>query len=70
MQKNIQTHLVRKKSTLPVLCLNCDESIKPNELYYIEEGLTEHIHSLLARKFCVDCYTKYGEKFLLNMINE
>jgi len=35
------------------------------ELYHLEKGVKEHLHSLLARKFCSDCYAKYGEITLL-----
>ncbi len=61
----IKTHLVKKTAKNPVVCTNCDNKIEKGKNYHIEEGVSEHLHSLLARKFCSDCYAKYGEKKLL-----
>ncbi|MFO7677967.1 MAG: hypothetical protein R6V50_06275 [Thermoplasmatota archaeon] len=69
MEKEIKTHLVPKRSPSPIVCTYCDQPVKSNELYYIEQGVTDHVHSLIARKYCGDCYAKYGEKSLLNSDN-
>jgi len=61
----IETRLVKKQSKFPTVCTNCDSKIAPDEIYYLEEGVEEHIHSLIARKFCSNCYTKYGERILI-----
>jgi len=66
MAENImETHLVRKQSKFPKVCTSCNKKIPPGELFHLEEGVKEHIHSLLARQFCTECYTKYGERILL-----
>ncbi|MFW6122456.1 MAG: hypothetical protein ACOC80_16365 [Petrotogales bacterium] len=65
VENQIKTRLIRKQSRLPTVCTYCDRKISPDEIYYLEKGVKEHIHSLIARKFCSDCYTKYGEKELL-----
>jgi hypothetical protein len=64
MQKTIQTHLVKRHSQFPTVCINCNSQIPPDSLHYIEEGITGHIHSLIARKYCNECYKKHGDQLL------
>ncbi|MCJ2514058.1 MAG: hypothetical protein LN408_06440, partial [Candidatus Thermoplasmatota archaeon] len=64
-EMEIETRLVKKQSKFPTVCTNCDSKIASDEIYYLEEGVEEHIHSLIARKFCSNCYTKYGERILI-----
>ena len=61
----IETHLVKKVAKFPNVCTNCKEEISVGEAYHLEKGVNEHLHSLLARQFCSNCYSKYGEKKLL-----
>jgi len=61
----IETRLVKKVAKIPKVCTNCNNQIPPNEIYHQEEGVKEHLHSLIARQFCTKCYSKYGEKKLL-----
>ena len=63
--KEIQTRLVKKFSRSARVCTSCDNEITIGEMYHIEEGVDEHLHSLLARNFCSDCYAKYGQQSLL-----
>jgi len=63
---SIKTHLVKKVARDSVFCTSCDKQINKGETYHLEEGVTEHLHSLLARKYCSKCYGKYGEKKLLS----
>jgi len=65
LQKSIETHLVKKTSKSLKVCNKCNNKIAPGEMYHLEKGVKEHLHSLLARRFCSDCYAKYGEKSLL-----
>ena len=62
---DIQTHLIKKVANSPKVCTSCDNQITKGEVYHLEEGKDKHIHSLLARNFCSNCYAKYGEKKLL-----
>jgi len=62
---DIQTRLVKKTAINPKVCTSCDKQILKGETYHLEEGINQHIHSLLARNFCSNCYAKYGEKKLL-----
>jgi len=62
---SIKTHLVKKTAKDPTFCTNCDNQIEKGETYHLEEGVDQHLHSLLARKYCSKCYGKYGEKKLL-----
>jgi len=61
----MESRLVKKQTKLPTLCHFCSDQIPPDETYYLEEGISDHIHSLIARKYCAQCYTKYGEQKLL-----
>ena len=62
----METHLVKKVAKIPKVCTSCDKEIYTGTVYHKEEGTDEHLHSLLARHFCSDCYEKYGEKKLLS----
>ena len=62
----IETRLKKKVAKFPRVCTNCNNEITIDDLFHQEEGIEEHIHSLIARQFCTDCYSKYGEKKLLS----
>jgi len=64
-QYQIKTHLVLKHLKIPAVCTYCNDTISSDDISYVEEGLKEHVHSLIARKFCAECYKKYGELHLL-----
>ncbi|UCD14171.1 MAG: hypothetical protein JSW60_01785 [Thermoplasmatales archaeon] len=70
VENQIETRLVRKQSKFPAVCTYCDIKIAPEEIYYLEEGVKEHIHSLIARRFCSNCYAKFGERILLKGLKE
>ena len=62
----MKTHLVKKVAKFTRICSNCDKEIMIGEVFHLEEGIDEHIHSLLARSFCSDCYARYGAEKLLS----
>lgn len=64
-EKQIETRLMKKQSKFSGVCTYCNNNIYPDVIFYLEEGKDEHIHSLIARRFCSECYTKYGERILL-----
>lgn len=61
----IERYLDKKESKINTVCTNCKNKINSGEIYYVEKGKKEHIHSLIARKFCSDCYSKFGERKLI-----
>ena len=61
----IETYLKKKIAKFPRVCTNCNNQINIGEAYHIEEGVKEHLHSLIAREFCSECYAKYGQQKLL-----
>jgi hypothetical protein len=65
IQIEIETHLLKRIVKLPEICTNCNNKITEGKAYYLEEGVNEHLHSLISRRFCSECYAKYGEKKLL-----
>jgi hypothetical protein len=62
---DIKTCLVKKVAESPKICTNCDYQIPSREVFYLEKGINKHLHSLIARSFCSNCYKKFGEKKLL-----
>jgi uncharacterized protein with PIN domain len=65
LNMDIQTHLIKKVASNSKFCTNCNKQIPRGDAYHLEEGVNQHIHSLIARNFCSNCYAKYGEKKLL-----
>ena len=63
--KKIETRLMPRTSKTALVCIHCNARISPGQVYHQEEGLREHLHSLIARRFCSGCYAKYGEQILL-----
>ena len=61
----IKTHLIKKVTKTPTICTSCNTQLPINTTYHIEEGVNQHLHSLIARRFCTKCYARYGEKQLL-----
>jgi hypothetical protein len=59
------SRLIKKQSNSAKVCTHCGIRIEPENLYYLEQGTNSHIHSLLARRFCIDCYSMKGESRLL-----
>ena len=70
LSNQIKTHLVKKQSDSPKVCTYCNNTISKGELYHLEQGISEHLHSLLARTYCSNCYAKYGENKLLRGKNK
>jgi hypothetical protein len=64
-ETEIETRLAKKIVKFPKVCTSCDKQIEIGEVVHQEEGVNQHLHSLLARSYCSDCYAKYGEKKLL-----
>ena len=64
-KKEIKTKLKKKQSPDPEICTYCGNKIEKGTIYHLETGVEDHLHSLLARKFCNDCYSRHGEQFLL-----
>jgi len=58
------TRLVRTRALENEVCSFCRRRIEKGEWFYREEGINFHLHSLIARRVCEDCYQKYGEKIL------
>jgi hypothetical protein len=66
MKTGIETHLVIRIAKDPRVCTNCNHRINVGEAFHLEEGVKEHLHSLVARHFCTNCYTRFGEIQLLS----
>jgi hypothetical protein len=62
----IETRLVKKVAKFPKVCTNCNNEIPRGIAFHLEQGVKQHLHSLIARQFCSDCYAKYGERKLLS----
>ena len=64
-EREIETRLIKKVAKFPKVCTSCKTEIPVGNAYHREEGVKEHLHSLIARQYCSDCYAKYGEHKLL-----
>ena len=62
----IETRLMKKVAKFPRVCTNCKNEIPIGDAFHHEQGVKEHLHSLIARQYCSECYAKYGEKKLLS----
>jgi len=65
IENKIETTLVKKISKFTDVCTNCNNKIEKEEVYYFEIGIKDHLHSIISRRFCFRCYSKFGEKKLL-----
>ena len=70
MEKEIETRLVKKVAKFPTVCNSCNNQIVVGSVYHHEAGVSEHLHSLIARRFCSDCYAKFGGPKLLSGKNK
>jgi hypothetical protein len=57
--------LKKTKARVEHKCRKCGHLINIGEFYYVEELKDRFLHSLHRKKFCSDCYEKYGEKLKL-----
>ena len=64
-KKEMKTKLKKKQSLDPEICTYCGNKIEQGNIFHLEIGVNDHLHSLLARRFCNNCYSRYGEQFLL-----
>ena len=69
-EMEIETRLVKKIAKFPTVCTKCKNEIPTDNAYHLEEGINEHLHSLIARRFCSDCYAKHGERILIKGIKK
>ncbi|MCD6467937.1 MAG: hypothetical protein J7L32_01305 [Thermoplasmata archaeon] len=65
MMNWMETRLVRKKAVEKTVCTNCGKIVNENSWFYREEGVGFHLHSLIARNYCEECYKKHGENVLI-----
>jgi hypothetical protein len=45
-------------------CNSCNSIINKGDTYYSEKLRDTFLHSLHERKFCMDCYEKFGDGLL------
>ena len=65
IENKIDTILIKKNSPFIEVCNNCNKKIMKDEVFFFEVGKYNHLHSLISRRFCFKCYSKFGEKKLL-----
>ena len=58
------TYLKKVKARTNHTCLFCSKEIIPGDFYYRETNVDKFLQTLHAKKFCSECYEKYGEKLL------
>lgn len=58
------TYLKKIKARTFHTCLICEDSIAPGEFYYRETNEDKFLQTLHAKKFCSNCFQKYGNNLL------
>lgn len=58
------TILKKTKARVGHACSKCGAHICPGEHYYKEHVEDKFLHSLHARKFCVQCFDRDGDALL------
>jgi len=56
--------LKKTRARINHICENCSKEIESGGFYYKETVRDRFLHSLHAKKFCAECYEKFGEKLL------
>ncbi|MDD3492047.1 MAG: hypothetical protein PHU95_01940 [Candidatus Thermoplasmatota archaeon] len=56
--------LSRTQARTTHTCNKCGTLIQDGEDYYKEHVDNKFLHSLHAKKFCKDCYDKFGDQLL------
>jgi len=62
MSKYDQIPLRKIKARVEHICLKCNKLIKIGDVYYAQKD--RFLHSLSNKKFCKNCYSKFGENLL------
>jgi len=56
--------LKKTKARVNHICSKCGKKIESGSFYYAETIKDKFLHSLHAKKFCVECYEKFGDKLI------
>lgn len=56
--------LKRTKARTSHICNKCGKEIEPGEFYYRECINDAFLHTLHAKKYCLSCYEKYGNRLI------
>lgn len=56
--------LKKTKARVNHYCSNCGKEIRSGSYYYVETVRDKFLHSLHPKKFCAECYGKYGDKLI------
>jgi len=57
-------YLKKTKARVNHACLYCGKEIKSKSYYYVETIRDKFLFSLHPKKFCAECYRKYGDKLI------
>jgi len=56
--------LKKTKARVEHECYQCGQLISTGDFYYAERLKDAFLHTLHNKKFCTDCYKKYGDSLL------
>jgi hypothetical protein len=56
--------LKETKARVNHICSKCGKEIESGSFYYAETIKDKFLHSLHAKKFCKNCYEKFGDKLI------
>lgn len=58
--------LAKTKARAEHIYSKCGNEILSNEIYYREHIEDKFLHQLHAKKYCNNCYEKYGDELLVS----
>jgi len=64
MKYNQFKYLKKVKARTTHQCSCCGKVIFPSEYYFMEAMQDRFLHSLHARRFCIECKEKFGNSLL------
>ena len=56
--------LKRTKARVNHTCSSCGKEIESGSYYYAEKLIDRFLHIIYPKKFCVECYEKFGDKLI------
>lgn len=62
--------LKKVKARINHIYTNCNSAINKDDVYFIEQLDDKFLHTLNRKKFCINCYEKYGDKLLKETSSE
>lgn len=57
-------YLKKTKARVNHICSKCEKEIELGSFYYAETFRDKFLHTIYPKRFCAECYGKYGDKLI------